>query len=226
MSVTADNTLYTADSHYPTADGFVPAVTVEVSPSLHGDDDTVHAPGIGIEGGEQTLSAELFDDADVFYVPIAQLPGAEQTLAPALYDDADVFHASNIGAEGEVELPPVRPISAMRRQPRKLPRAQLVASELYIDSDVIYSPSIALTEDVVSAPPIQPELPLVELRSVTKALPTDASSPPVSIVSAKPRIATTLRPMIAEPHVVAGAANAVVIDESDEEIMLILLEAA
>jgi hypothetical protein len=129
---------------------------------------------------------------------------------------------------------PVPPVSlggwakVKTRPPRRI-RApdQRVEPALYVDSDAFYAPSIELTEDVVSAPPIQPELPLVELRPVTKALPTDASSPPVSIVSAKPRIATTLRPMIAEPHkVVAGAADAVVNDATDEEIMLILLEAA
>lgn len=155
--------------------------------------------------------------------------GAEQVLSPAIHDDSDVFYAPDLALEGEVlpiSLPALgRVIRRLRRPTIRLQPGLIAADdEVFVATVTTLLPPVEDRQE--SSPLLQPllPLPLVEARS------------PRSVVFAKPRIAK-LHP-VAEPHKVATsdrilvslvpgpdreATNAVV---SDEEIMLILLEAA
>lgn len=100
MTVTADTTKYTADSHYPTADGFVPAaiaaVVVEVADAVDNVDAasivsaTILEPAVAIDDvdaavGANILSATVFETADAADVVDATVEAAAGVVGGGRY---------------------------------------------------------------------------------------------------------------------------------------------
>jgi hypothetical protein len=83
MTVTADTTLYTADSHYPTADGFVPAVIAAAVAEAAVAADDLDAAVIAVGVSVLAEAADALDQLDAVVDAVAvSVPGGARHYPP------------------------------------------------------------------------------------------------------------------------------------------------